>query len=324
MYSIRVAAVLAGVAVAFAAPQAAEAGTVYSSTQWNAAFAKTIHADTAQSVTLPNGKILWVFGDTLQVNGVSTVAAGGGFPHSYFVLQQPGTLNLTPVAGKYRLGQEVPNWSDGTFFWMGAPVVDGGKLYVLGQRIRSPLTIVGSYMAVFDVSTLAFQKIIAVPGGPGGMTGWGGVGKGTLGWWLTGSHNVSCSNATNCKVGDGVWVPFGHLGDTSQWQLHYNNMPAALNLGTTIGLFNTGAGYDAFTKTGDQYGGTTIEKLHAATPTSTWTVVGSVGIPSPVGTVTYGVAVHPEQAAPAGQIVVSYNVNGVAALYGPRFLSMTK
>ena len=326
MHGLRTTAVITGLVFTCAAPHAAKASTVFTGTQWDTAVSNVIHADVAQSVRLPDGRILWDFGDTTQVRGVSTVTRGG-YPHSAFLTQQPGTLSFTPVPGRYGFGwQQVPNWSDGTYFWMGAPVVDGGKLYVLGQRIRGvvPFTIVGSYMAVFDASTLAFQKIIKVPGGPDGTTGWGGTGKGALGWWLTGTHNTACSNATDCKIGDAVWVPFGHIGDTANWQLHYANMPALLNLGTTIGLYNTGTGWDAFTKTGDAYGGTTIEKLHATAPGSVWSVVSQVPAPSPAGTVTYGVAVHPEQASPAGQIMVSYDVNGVASAYGPRFLWLSR
>jgi hypothetical protein len=176
-------------------------------------------------------------------------------------------------------------------------------------------------MAEFNASTLAFQRIVPVPGG---KTSWGGVGRGALGWWITGTHNVACTHATDCKVGDAAWVPFGHLGDTTRWQMHYGIIPVSLNLGTTVGLVNTGSGYDAFTKTGDEFGGTTVEKLHAASPSSIWSVVGSAAAPSPAGTVTYGVAVHPEQAAPAGQVMVSYDVNGFTAQYHPRFMYMSR
>lgn len=302
------------------------ASTVYSTTQWDNALAKVIHSDVTQSVTLPSGKILWDFGDTTQVNGVNTVHSNG-YPHSAFVTQQPGTLSFTAVAGKYGFGwQQVPNWSDGTYFWMGTPVVENGMLYVMGQRIKgvNPFKILGSYMAVFNASTLAYQKIVQIPGGPDGSTGWEGVTKDANGWWLQGTHSVPCAYATDCKVGDAVYVPFGQLGTSSQWQPHYNNMPATLNLGNNIGLLNTGNGYDAFTKTGDAYGGTTIERLHAATMTGTWTVTGQWPAPSPSGTATYAVGVHPEQTSPSRQILVSYNVNGVNSAYHPQFLYLEK
>jgi hypothetical protein len=319
-------AVIGVVAVSLLTLQPASAATAFTTSQWDAALAKVINADVAQSVTLPNGKTLWVFGDTTQVNGTSTVGAYG-YPHDAFVTQQANSLNFTPVAGKYGYGwQQVPNWSDGTYFWMGAPVVDNGTLYVFGQRISgaSNFSVVGSYVALFNASTLAFQKIVSVPGGSDGTTGWGGIGKDSAGWWLQGSHNVPCSYATDCKVGDAAWVPFGHLADPTAWQLHYNNVPATLNAGTTIGLYATSTGWDTFTKTGDAYGGTTIERLHASCMTCDWSQTGSWDAPSPSGTVTYGVAVHPEQAAPAGQLLVSYNVNGVSSAYHPLFEYLPK
>lgn len=286
------------------------------------AMGAAVHADDAQSVTLPNGNILWVYGDTTQVNGTSTSGIYG-YPHDSFVLQKPGTATFTPVAGSYGYGwQQVPNWSDGTYFWMSSPVVDNGVLYVLGQRIQgvSPFTVVGNYVAVFNASTLAFQKIVAVPSDASGTAIWGGIAKDTGGWWVTGTHGVSCVYATDCKVGDIARVPFGSLATPSKWQVSSNVIPASTNIGTTLGLVKTNAGWDIFSKLGDAYGGTQIERLSAASVTGVWTVNGTWDAPSPAGTVTYAAAVHPEQAAPSGQVMASYAVNGDDADYHPLFL----
>jgi hypothetical protein len=296
------------------------AATTYTTAQWNTALDSKIHSDDAQSVKLPNGKILWTFGDTLSVNGKSSIGSLG-YPHSAFMTQSAGTLNFTPVAGKYGgYGwQQVPNWSDHTYFWMATPVVDKGVLYVIGQRIKGvvPFSVVGSYVAEFNANTLAFEKVVAIPNGSSGHTNWGGITMGASGWWISGTHNVSCSNATDCKVGDLAWVPFGKLADASAWQLHNNVIPATDNIGTTLGLVKTSTGWDIFTKTGDAYGGSTIERLQATSITGPWTVNGSWPIIGPSGTVTYGVAVHPEQTAPAGDVLVTYNVNNSKSICWP-------
>lgn len=304
-------------------PGQAFAATVFSTDTWTTNMGAAIHADVAQSVKLPNGNILWVYGDTTQINGVSTVGAYG-YPHSAFVIQNAGSMTFTPKPGNYGYGwQQVPNWSDGTYFWMETPVVDNGILYVLGQRIQgvSPFTVVGNYVAVFNASTLAFQKVVAIPSDATGTGSWGGIAKDSSGWWITGTHGVDCSFATNCKVGDMAHVPFGALATPSMWQVHSNVIPASANLGTTLGLVANGNGWDIFTKLGDAYGGTQIERLQASSVTGSWAVTGTWDAPSPTGTITYAAAVHPEQATPSGQLLVSYAVNGGAdADYHPRFL----
>lgn len=310
----------AAVAVLAAGMQCTQAiaATVYTTDQWNTALDSVINADDTQSVALPDGRILWVFGDTISVNGVSTVS-GYGYPHDAFVTQAPGTLNFTAQPGQYGYGwQQVPNWSDGTYFWMSTPVVDKGVLYVLGSRISGAanFSVVGQYVAVFNASTLAFQRFVQLPGG---TTGWGGIAKTSTGWWVSGSHPVPCSYATDCKVGDFAYVPFGGLASPSKWQIHDNIIPATANIGSTLGLVKTTSGWDLFTKTGDAYGGTTIQRMQATSVTGNWTINGTWDAPAPSGAVSYGVAVHPEQSAPDGQILVSYNVNDFSSTCMPLF-----
>jgi hypothetical protein len=318
---LRLLAVTATVVLGWATPAAAATGPVFPVGDWDTALAKVIHADVTQSVTLPSGDVLWVFGDTTQVNGTSTVSAYG-YPHDAFAVQQAGTLNFRAVPGSYGYGwQQVPNWSDGTYFWMSTPVVDNGTLYVLGERIRgvSPFTVVGSYVAVFNASTLAFQRIVAVPTGASGSTMWGGIARVSTGWWVTGTHGVPCTYATNCSVGDMAFVPSGSLATASNWTVYNNVVPATTNVGTGLALIRNGTRWDIFTKRGDAYGGTEIERLTATSVTGTWTVTGTWSAPSPAGTITYGVAVHPEQATASGQALVSYDVNGDEASYHPLF-----
>ncbi|MEJ3750625.1 hypothetical protein WEI85_46130 [Actinomycetes bacterium KLBMP 9797] len=319
---LRALAVTALLLAGWAAPARAALGPVYPASNWTAALEKVIHADVTQSVTLPGGDILWVFGDTTRVNGVSTVGPYG-YPHSAFAIQTAGTLTFEAVPGPYGYGwQQVPNWSDGTYFWMSTPIVDSGSLYVLGQRIRgvSPFTVVGPYVAVFNASTLAFQRIVPLPSGATGTTMWGGVAGTSNGWWITGTHPVKCSYSTNCSVADMAFVPFGGLADAARWTVYGNVIPETTNIGVVLALRKAATGWAIFTKRGDAYGGTQIERLTATSVTGTWTITGMWDAPSPAGAITYAVAVHPEQAANSGQVLVSYNVNGNEADYYPRFL----
>lgn len=280
-----------------------------------------IHSDNAQSVKLSNGKVLWVFGDTIAVNGTSTVEPYG-YPHNAFVEQTANTLKFTPLAGKYGFGwQQVPNWSNGDYFWMSTPIVAKDALYVLGQRIRggTNFQIVGDYEAQFAPNTLAYKRLIRIPGGLTGLTTWGGMVATGSGRWITGTHRVGCY-IVNCKVGDMAFVPWGKMGVPSAWQVHNSVIPASTDLGTTLGIVKSATGRDIFTKKGDAYGGSSIERLTARSLTGTWTVNGNWPSPSPTGAVSYGTAVHPEQVAPAGKVLVSYVVNNFKASCWPLFL----
>jgi hypothetical protein len=275
---------------------------------------------------LPNGNTLWVFGDTTQVNGVSTVG-GFGYPHDSFVTQAAGTMNFTPVTGTYGYGwQQVPNWSDGTYFWMSTPIVDNGTLYVLGSRIQgvNPFSVVGNYVAEFNANTLAFEDIYPIPMGDTGTTAWGGVAQGPNGWYITGIHNVTCSGVTDCRAGDLAYVPFGQLTNSSSWTITDNFIPASDNIADLALVQNGTNGWDIYTKLGGPYGSNQIEQLTSSSVYGPWTISNTVDAPFPSGTVTYGVAVHPEQTSPDGQVLVSYNVNGVSTDYHALFMYLPK
>lgn len=281
--------------------------------EWNTALSSVIHSDVTQSVTLPDGRILWAFGDTTKVNGVSTVS-GYGYPHSAFVTQEPNTLNFTAVPATYGYGwQPVPNWSDGTFFWMGTPVVEDGTLYVMGTRISMTgdggFSVVGSYMATFDAQTLAYQSMVELPDGANGNINWNGITKTPNGWWVTGTHMVTCY-WINCFAGDSAIIPFGSLANTASWQISDSTIPPSSNIGDSLEPVYSGPNeWSVYTKEGGAYGGVTIAKLSAPSLTGTWSQVGNWPAPSPQGTITYGPAIHREQPTPDGQVLLSYNVN---------------
>lgn len=296
----------------------------------DAGIASAISADVAASVVLPSGSYagdaLWVFGDTTKVNGVSTTGALG-YPHDAFAVQQPGATTWTVLAGHYGTTygggpwQQVPNWSDGTFFWAEGVVLDGSTVYVLGNRISqsgSSVTVGDPYAAEFSLATLAYQGVVQLPGPAGEV--WSGSARASLGWWIAGTRGVSCTDATDCKVGDMAWIPFGDLATASDWQLHDGVFPATLNAGTTIAVDNTGSGWVAYTKLGDVYGSNSIGRLSASSPDGSWSLTGSYPAPSVLqtGELTYDAQVHPEQPASSGQVLVSVAENDSGA-YDPQF-----
>src|SRR6185312_7921336 len=121
--------------------------------------AAAVRSDLAASVELPDGGQVYVFGDTVAVNGQVICAPSrcpDGYPHDSIAIQRPGTatfpMQSCAAAGCPYGWQQVPNWPDGSYFWMAAPAVTGTSLYVIGERISPSAGMVeGEYTASFSV-----------------------------------------------------------------------------------------------------------------------------------------------------------------------------
>jgi hypothetical protein len=288
--------------------------TVYPSTAWQATIDHLLHADVVKSVVLPDGRILWAFGDTLEVDGASTHYSDG-YPHDAFVVQEPGTLDFSIVPGPYGFGvQQVPNWPDGSYFWNNVPIVDGGTLYVIGERIlhNEDFEYLGEEMAEFDATTLRFEAVVPVPGGPTGFTEWSGVAKGAHGWFISGAHAVPCADHLDCAVGDIAWVPFGDLGEPADWSINQDVVPASFDLGSTIAILRASpTSFVLFTKRGDSFGTHVIEELAGPGIDGPWKLTDAWAVTTPAQAEAYSVGVHPEQVAPPGMVLLSYGVGGI-------------
>jgi hypothetical protein len=74
-------------------------------------IAAAVRSDLAASVRLPDGGQVYVFGDTVAVNGQVICGPSrcpDGYPHDSMAIQRP-------------------------YFWMVAPAVEGNSLYVIGS-----------------------------------------------------------------------------------------------------------------------------------------------------------------------------------------------
>lgn len=91
--------------------------------------------DQAASLALPRGRVLWLFGDTVQ----GTQAPAGGYApgsrmvHNSFLVQDGGCLTAVNGLG----GAEViPSASNGDWYWPQSALLEKGKLIVLATRVR--------------------------------------------------------------------------------------------------------------------------------------------------------------------------------------------
>src|SRR6185437_7197703 len=164
-------------------PASAQSGQVPDLAAYGRGVAAAVRSDLAASARLPDGGQVYVFGDTVAVNGQVICGPShcpDGYPHDSIAVQRPGTATFAMqscAAAGYPYGwQQVPDWPDGSYFWMAAPAVDGTSLYVIGERISQPAGAVeGEYTARFTVGAgdiLTYQGITALTG-PAGDSQWG-------------------------------------------------------------------------------------------------------------------------------------------------------
>jgi hypothetical protein len=95
---------------------------------YNLGVAAAVRSDLTASVRLPDGGQVYVFGDTLAVNGQVICGPSRcphGYPHDSMAIQRPGTatfqMQSCATAGCPYGWQWVPDWPDGSYFWMAAP-----------------------------------------------------------------------------------------------------------------------------------------------------------------------------------------------------------
>jgi hypothetical protein len=292
---------------------------------WDTAIKTLIHADTAASVALPSGKVLWAFADTTRIDGMPV------FVHSTFLVQSGNCIS--PRRGPYgSRWQQVPNWRNGDYFWPNALLGQNNTVYIFGEKERPngnkfPATM-ASAIASFNATTLTYKKMTVLPT----SDVWGGPApgnyKGTNGYWIVRTHRVKkCSGATDCFIGDTVFIPSGDELSYGRWAIFSGTFPAKDNIGNTVSLLRNGHDYVAFTKKGNAYGSRYIESLipsGSAGPAGRWKPHMKYPARSPKGTDSYCVQVHPEQSDPHGEVLLTYSVNGISADYHPVFLDVNR
>ena len=348
---------VAGVVAALAVPRPASAALLTSPApaQYTAGLSGVIHADDAASAQdSATGLEVYAMGDATFVNGTSYgTSSNPCYPHFELVTEAPGSAVFDVLPGRPASDggcgwQQVPNWSDGSFFWPGGMLATSSTIYVYGQRItmtaavarRGPLmrarllaagrlatgiTIDGDYVAEFSDSTLAYQGITQLGTPPlqqalSSAVAWPG------GHWMIGTlpapPSTDCSSfATDCRAGQAVWVPTGDEANAAAWSF-YSTIPASLNVGTVVSPFRFNSTWFAISKTGDEFGGTTLEELTAKCMEGcAWHLTGKTWPASaPPNEVTYSAQVHGDPVA--GGVLASYAVNG-SPQYWPDFLAIT-
>ena len=281
-------------------------------------IAAAVRSDLTASVRLPDGGQVYLFGDTVAVNGQVICGPSrcpDGYPHDSIAIQRPGTATFrmqSCAAAACPYGwQWVPDWPDGSYFWMAAPAVEGTSLYVIGERISRPAGAVeGEYTARFTVGAgdaLTYQGITALTGAADDSQ-WGSAAADPSGggWWLTGTRNTGGTGCVaDCKTMDTAFVPFAGMAHPSAWHVRLGVLPSGegYDLGTVVSMSHvTGRGWVAYTKR-DDITGSVLERLNAWHVTGPWHVAAQQwpAKPAPGCGWTYSAETHPASPAPDGQ-----------------------
>ncbi|HVQ44419.1 MAG TPA: DUF4185 domain-containing protein [Candidatus Saccharimonadia bacterium] len=180
---------------------------------WQALFRQLPRAgDGALSTLLPDGRIAWIFGDTARLDSHD-------FIHNMVVftcgtqIQQLGTA------------EAIPNQADGSYYWGGPAVVDGGKLYMMAPHVKASdswpyFAALGTDMASFNVGTAvtpAFTGFAPTPStGRAGGVQWGTGVMATGGYvYIYGAYLPAGAWGYSVRV---ARVPSGHLATMSAWR----------------------------------------------------------------------------------------------------------
>lgn len=246
------------------------------------AFFADYHADGGASVDLGDGRILWLFGDTIPDTGAwdrnsAVIQAGGDFQRI------PGTF--------------VPHSLADHWYWPGAGKVEGGRLHLLMQDFLRTGTGAWDWrydhtdVLTYSLPDLTLLTTAPLPARDSGAM-WGQLVPAADGYtYVYGAYTVDGQWGKAAEVAK---IPDGQLANPAAWQYLGTQIPTSLELGTVVSVVRTATGYRLFSKRLDMWSHEIIS-YDAADPTGPWTnrqVVATIPVPS--GQWTYSVEAHPE------------------------------
>ncbi len=279
--------------------------------------------DGAYSVLLPNGTDAWIFGDTGTARVINGTRNPWQFIHNSFVLEQDGKLVATLYnrsnGGQGMISPIQPN----SYFWMGAPNLDGNVLQVLSQQQSNNGLDLGETVASFFAKNLTVKNITQI----------NLAANTSPSWTLKDGNYTYIYGVQNAYVfverirGTNILSPMQYFNG-SRWSTNPSNLAVIgpfLGSGASVikfrnryllfGLFpylsNNIYMYSSCSPSGPFIDG----KVIYSTPEQN-------EYPKSDGVFTYEPLVHPELSS-GNSIVLSYSVNGGgnnASIYRPRFL----
>jgi hypothetical protein len=310
-----------------------------------------LSADTAVAVPLPDGRTVWLFGDTyvgtLQNDG--TIDPNSRFLDNSFVVQSGACL--TPLEGGQASAPAslIPEPAPGEAYWPASAVAENGVLRVFCTHVRrtghGPLdyAIVDMQVATFSLPGLAFQGVQPLPFSTGpsqlyGSTSFVDTG-GNVYLYEENQGNVFVARA---PVGQllvpGAWQFWGDPGTGTTWvpnqanavPMQWTNMPhliPAPGAGPRAQPWvrRSGTGYLATAKLGNAVTGD-VSVFTAPSPEGPWTYYGLVATTTMAGLIAYNAYTQTLPGTPTPIVVYSTNLSPFTTppplsgqTYGPHF-----
>lgn len=308
--------------------------------------------DVGASARLQDGRMLWMFGDTLRDAQVE----GGGFVRNSMLLVVPGCLEVVlPESG----GAIIPDRRDGVGYWPMSVLVSHHPGYdivgVTAQRVRTVddqsvfgFEVLGPAVATYIVPAGATPQLISQHDIGEDVVDttkpmWGAATAAHDGW----AYLYGTARPVKVRPGSGFSLSVARarvddVGDSSQWRYWdgsgWSSRPSAAakvipsrdGVSQTLSVFASNGRWYAVSKRNDVLG-RDIVVWTAPAPTGPFTAsppVATVASDAATGTLRYMPLAHPDLLPRAGTVVVSYSENRTDAaevfadprLYRPRFL----
>lgn len=269
-------------------------------------------ADGNITVTLPNGKLVWLFGDTLRKDRPAV--------HNSILVQEGS--RLTSTTG----GQALPNESDGDYYWPTDAIVDGGLLRAFVGRVE---TVNGSFqgrgvaLATFTLDSRGYpiysgKRTITTASEDAGVQ-WGtSVVRDGSTVYVFGQQR---------RLGDYLFgrdaylakVPAGSLSDLSAWRYRSGTgWTSDRSQATRIEAAETGRFSSSFsvdkvggkwvvTSKENDFVGDKIIRMEAPYPWGPFKTTSSISTPGTATEWAYQPKGHPELALGTGRLLVTWN-----------------
>lgn len=308
-------------------------------------------ADVGADLALPDGRRLWVFGDTVRAPD----HAAPRIVHNSVVITSRDSIALVVTPDR---GAVIPDRADGvgywpTSLWLAPPQGETAEVWVAAQRVASTglgtfdFRVLGPALAVLRVEPGGAPRLDAVHDlGPDAVAGtlWGAAavrheefvllyGTRPSGRWAVFGSSLHLARATPDDVLDRsrweYWTGADWAADPAP--------PAALipadeGVSQVLSVFPRGDAWYAVSKRGDVFGSELVVwKAPAPTgPFAPGPVVAEIPSRLDEGVLRYMPLAHPDLPASPGHVVVSYSRNaaGMAEVlaepysYRPEFLEV--
>ena len=309
--------------------------------------------DITSVVTLPDGRRFFALGDTAYyaLNRDGSSGPLTGFGNNSAWVQSQNCFTLLDRAGPGARSWVLPPQQDRSFYWPGASVVVGSRLYVFMQRLvanSSFGTSVGAAVAAFDLPSLKLARLTPIPWTPKRVFGGGAVYDGGYVYtYASQGHTCAFCFTDDMYV---ARVPESQIMVPSAWRYrsgsswvsdHNAATPVLRDAVSNTDVQHYGNGFLLVTKTLSIVG-PPVEAWWAPNPDGPWRDLGTVySIPSPPPSrvsgftyhesYTYNPVVLANTRLAEGGLLGAYNVNTFdpadaqrdGRLFGPRFVSIT-